>query len=203
MPIQLYNKEQILDACLVVFAQHGYEKTSTGMLAEAAGISRSLIFHHFKSKKELYLSLLDQCFEKAKGIIDVDALLENLDFFEAREKVSLIKFEFNKKNSDIYKVLKEASSTTPDELKAEIEQRYGTFILEKDKLWEKLFEKIALREGVDRKQSFELIMLTMDYFDKKYTSILMDVSKWDEDYVQRYLEERNSFLAMIRYGIES
>jgi AcrR family transcriptional regulator len=58
MPKQLYDKEQILDDCLAVFARHGYEKTSTGMLAEAAGISRALIFHHFNSKKELYLSLL-------------------------------------------------------------------------------------------------------------------------------------------------
>lgn len=51
MPLQLYEKEQILDACLEIFARHGYAKTSTGMLAEAAGISKALIFHHFKSKK--------------------------------------------------------------------------------------------------------------------------------------------------------
>lgn len=202
MPLQLYDKEQILDVCVGVFAQYGYEKTSTVMLAEAAGISRSLIFHHFKSKKELYLSLLERCFEKAKGIINVKTQLENLDFFEAREKVSIIKFEFNKKNPEIYKVLKEAALTIPDELREEIEQKYGAFITEKDSLWERLFEKVPLREGVDRRQAFELIMLTMDYFDKKYTLVLTDVSKWDENYVQSYLKERNSFLAMIRYGIE-
>lgn len=202
MPLQLYDKEKILDTCLTVFARYGYEKTSTVMLAEAAGISRALIFHHFKNKKELYLSLLDQCSEKAKELLNVDTLVKNLDFFEAREKVSIMKFEFNKKNPDIYKVLKEAYFTTPEELKAEIEERYGAFITEKDRMWEQLFEKVPLREGVDRKQAFELVMLTMDYFEKKYASGLTKESELDENYARRYLEERNSFLSMIRYGIE-
>ncbi|WP_217563394.1 TetR/AcrR family transcriptional regulator, partial [Paenibacillus sp. GbtcB18] len=62
MPIQLYERKEILEACLSVFARHGYKDTSTGMLAGAAGISMSLIFHHFNSKKTLYLSLLVHCF---------------------------------------------------------------------------------------------------------------------------------------------
>ena len=36
MPLQLYDKEKILDTCLTVFARHGYENTSVAMLAEAA-----------------------------------------------------------------------------------------------------------------------------------------------------------------------
>ncbi|TWL86384.1 hypothetical protein [Bacillus licheniformis] len=40
MPLQLYEKEQILDACLEVFARHGFAKTSTGMLAERPAFQR-------------------------------------------------------------------------------------------------------------------------------------------------------------------
>ena len=202
MPLQLYDKEQILDACLAVFALHGYEKTSTMMLADAAGISKALVFHHFKSKKELYLSILDRCFETGRTEMGIDALPEATDFFEAKEKLSNMKFGYYKKNPDVYKVAREAFYAAPDELKAEIEEKYGALIANKDKVWERLFEKVPLRAGVERGQAFELIMLTLDYFEKKYLSELMDDNNLNETYFQRFLHERNSFLAMIRYGIQ-
>jgi TetR/AcrR family transcriptional regulator len=50
------------------------------MLAEAAGISKALIFHHFKSKKELYFCVLDRCIEKVKAELRFDDLPEYEDF---------------------------------------------------------------------------------------------------------------------------
>jgi len=47
------------------------------MLAEAAGISKALIFHHFNSKKELYLNVLDRCFKKGRIETGFGALLKN------------------------------------------------------------------------------------------------------------------------------
>jgi AcrR family transcriptional regulator len=202
MPTQLYDKEQILDACLAVFAHNGYEKTSTVMLAEAAGISRALIFHHFKSKKELYLSLIDRCFEKGKDEIGFGDLLEYDDFFEAKEKFSIIKFNYYRKNLDLYKVVTEAFFTPPEELKGDIEEKYGVLIDNKDKIWKSLFEKVPLRRGVDREQAFELVMLTLDYFENKYLSDFTYDANLNETYLQKFLDERNCFLSMIRYGIE-
>lgn len=202
MPLQLYDKEQILDSCLAVFARHGYEKTSTVMLAEAAGISRALIFHHFKSKKELYLSLLDRCFARGRIEMGFDNLLEYKDFFAAKKEFSIIKFNYYKKNPDLYKFVREAFFATPDELKTEIEEKYGALITNRDKEWELLFAKVPLREGVDRRQSFKLVMLVLDYFDNKYISELAGDSDLDETYLQSFLAERDSFLALVRHGIE-
>ncbi|MTI55740.1 TetR/AcrR family transcriptional regulator [Geosporobacter ferrireducens] len=202
MPLQLYEKEQILDACLAVFARYGYANTSTAMLAEAAGISKALIFHHFKSKKELYLSVLDRCFEKGSIEMGFGEVPEHQDFFEAKEKFSIIKFDYYRKNSDVYKLVKEAFYATPNELKREIAEKYGKLIADKDKMLKRLFQNVPLREGVDREQAFELIMLTLDYFENKYFGELTDEKALDETYLQSFLDERNSFLNMIRYGIE-
>ncbi|AOT71950.1 TetR/AcrR family transcriptional regulator [Geosporobacter ferrireducens] len=202
MPLQLYEKEQILDACLAVFARYGYANTSTAMLAEAAGISKALIFHHFKSKKELYLSVLDRCFEKGSIEMGFGEVPEHQDFFEAKEKFSIIKFDYYRKNSDVYKLVKEAFYATPNELKREIAEKYGKLIADKDKMLKRLFQNVPLREGVDREQAFELIMLTLDYFENKYFGELTDEKALDETYLQSFLDERNSFLNMICYGIE-
>jgi AcrR family transcriptional regulator len=202
MPLKLYDKEKILDACFDVFARHGYANTSTTLLAEAAGISKALIFHHFKSKKELYLSVLDRCIEKGRIEMGFDTLLENKDFFEAKEKFSIIKFHYYKKNPDLIRIMREAFYSTPDELRMEIQDKYGVLLANNEKEWKSLFNKVSLREGVDREQAFRLVMLTLDYFDNKYLLALENDNDLEEKYLRDFLEERNSFLSMIRFGIE-
>lgn len=202
MPLQLYDKEKILDACFKVFAQHGYANTSTTMLAEAAGISKALIFHHFKSKKELYLSVLDRCFERGRIEMGFDTLLGYHDFFEVKEKLTIIKFNYYRRKPDLLKVVREAFYATPEELKAEIQEKYGALTSNKDKELGKLFQNVSLREGVDREQAFKLVMLALDYFENKYLSDLADNNDLDEEYLKAFLSERNSFLSMIRLGIE-
>ncbi len=66
-----------------------------------------------------------------------------------------------------------------------------------------LFDKVHLRDGVDREQAYELINIIMHYFNKKYLSVLADESKLlDEKYWQEFMTKKNSFLDMLRYGIE-
>lgn len=202
MPLQLYDKEKILNACFNMFARHGYANTSTTMLAEAAGISKALIFHHFNSKKELYLSVLDRCFEKGRIEMGFDTLLKNQDFFKAKEKSSVTKFHYYKSNPDLMRIIKEAFYATPDELKMEIQDKYGTLLANNEKEWKRLFEKVPLREGVEREQAFKLVMLTLDYFDNKYLSDIENNDELEETYLRDFLEERSSFLSMIRFGIE-
>jgi len=202
MPLQLYDKEKILDACFEVFARNGYANASTTMLADAAGISKALVFHHFKSKKELYLSVLDRCIEKGRVEMGFDTLLESRDFFEAKEKSSIIKFNYYKNNPNLMRIMKEAFYATPDELKIEIRGKYGLLLANNEKEWRRLFEKVSLREGVDRDQAFKLVMLTLDYFDNKYLSDVENNDDLEETYLRDFIEQRNSFLSMIRFGIE-
>jgi TetR/AcrR family transcriptional regulator len=202
LPLQVYEKEQILDACLKVFARHGYEKTSTAMLAEEAGISKALIFHHFKNKKTLYFYVLDQCFEMVRTALDVDHLPESGDFFEMKEKYSLMKLNFLLENRDVYKLLIEAFKQPPSELKTDIYKKYGDLMMERNQIWERLFKNVPLKEGVDRGQAFELIMLTMEHFEKKFLAEVKDINDFDEAYHKRLLKERTRYLNMVRFGIE-
>ena len=202
MPLQLYDKDRILDACLVVFARHGYQNTSALMLADAAGISKALVFHHFKNKKELYLSVLARCFERAGQEMRVAALPEYPDFFTAMREFSVTKLTYYQQNPDVYRVVREAIQATPDDLKADIQARYGDLITATDTVWENLFEKVPLREGVHRRDAFELVMLTLDHFENQYLSAVSDQTGVDQTYLQGFLEKMNGFLDMVRYGVE-
>jgi hypothetical protein len=145
---------------------------------------------------------LDQCFEKAKAILNVDNISKSQDFFETKEKLSVTKFDYYKKNPDLYKIVREAFYSTPNELRSDIEEKYGAMIAKKNKIEEQLFEKVPLREGVDRGQAFKLVRLALDYFDNKYLSEMLDNNDLDETYFQNFIDERNSYFDMIRYGIQ-
>jgi AcrR family transcriptional regulator len=54
------RREQLLDVALGVFARHGYHDTSMNDIADAAGVTKPVLYQHFDSKRELYQALLDQ-----------------------------------------------------------------------------------------------------------------------------------------------
>lgn len=54
------KQNQIINAGYRVFALNSYKKSPMSEIAAEAGISKSLLFHYFKNKKELYLFLWEQ-----------------------------------------------------------------------------------------------------------------------------------------------
>lgn len=55
------KRQAILNAGYRVFSQNSYKNSPMSEIAGAAGISKSLLFHYFHNKKELYLFLWDTC----------------------------------------------------------------------------------------------------------------------------------------------
>jgi AcrR family transcriptional regulator len=54
------RRAQLLDTAAEVFARRGYSGATTAELAEAAGVSEPIIYRHFKSKKDLFIALVEQ-----------------------------------------------------------------------------------------------------------------------------------------------
>ncbi len=54
------RREQILDVALEVFARSGFHGSSMNDVADAAGVTKPVLYQHFDSKRELYQALLDE-----------------------------------------------------------------------------------------------------------------------------------------------
>ena len=54
------RRRQLLGAAQEVFVAQGYHAAAMDDIADAAGVSKPVLYQHFPSKLELYLALLDQ-----------------------------------------------------------------------------------------------------------------------------------------------
>jgi AcrR family transcriptional regulator len=52
------RRAQLLEVAGEAFAEHGYHGASMEQLAEAAGVSKPVLYQHFSSKHELYLAVV-------------------------------------------------------------------------------------------------------------------------------------------------
>jgi AcrR family transcriptional regulator len=55
------RRDEVLDAALVEFADHGFEGASTEDIARRAGISQPYLFRLFGTKKELFKAAVARC----------------------------------------------------------------------------------------------------------------------------------------------
>ena len=54
------RREQLLAVGLEVFAHQGFHGASMNDVADAAGVTKPVLYQHFASKRELYLALLEE-----------------------------------------------------------------------------------------------------------------------------------------------
>jgi AcrR family transcriptional regulator len=61
---------QLLDAASQVFASKGYHAAAMDDIADAAGVSKPVLYQHFPSKLDLYLALLDQSCDRLVEVLE-------------------------------------------------------------------------------------------------------------------------------------
>jgi AcrR family transcriptional regulator len=53
------RRQQLVDVALELFARRGYRATTMDDIADAAGVTKPLVYQHFSSKRALYLELVN------------------------------------------------------------------------------------------------------------------------------------------------
>ena len=95
------KQKRIINAAYVVFADNSYQKASMSRIAAAGGISKSLLFHYFHNKKELYLYLWENI-NRISCEIELKYYKETTDFFEIMTRKILARCEFMRTAPDEY-----------------------------------------------------------------------------------------------------
>ena len=67
------RKRRLLERAVELFALHGYDELSMSAIAREAGISKPLLYHYFRSKRDLFEAALTQAAELHFRRIEPDA----------------------------------------------------------------------------------------------------------------------------------
>jgi AcrR family transcriptional regulator len=69
-PFRQQADEEILDRAAALFAQHGFAHTSLSAVAEAVGLSKAGLLHHYPSKEALYEAAQEACRAQGRQVLD-------------------------------------------------------------------------------------------------------------------------------------
>ena len=120
------KQRAILNAGYRVFSQNAYKKSPMSEIADAAGISKSLLFHYFRNKKELYLFLWEKCAQVTIECLREAGCYEQTDLFESmyrglKAKVHIIK-QYPDMGTFVIKAYYETDPEVCDEIQKSVEK---------------------------------------------------------------------------------
>lgn len=110
-----HGSARILAAAQHLFSQKGFAATSMQEIAQQAGVSKSNIFHHFKSKEDLYIAVIGcACGEAHERVVTL--LAGDGEFAERLKRMMRADLEFMFENPErAHLVLREIASTQPND----------------------------------------------------------------------------------------
>lgn len=118
------KQQTIINAGYRVFSQNSYKNSPMSEIAASAGISKSLLFHYFHNKKELYLFLWDKCAEMTIEYLTRYDCYGQKDLFESIERGMYAKMELIRLYPDMCNFTIRAFYEKDEEICAAVQESY-------------------------------------------------------------------------------
>ncbi|HFU4501985.1 TPA: TetR/AcrR family transcriptional regulator [Streptococcus suis] len=188
------RKEMIIAVALREFAAKGYKGFVINELCKVDGISKGVLYHNFSGKSDLYLTCVQESFEKALAMfMGEDGQAPSLaDYMERRH-------QFYQQYPEHSYIFFEAMIATPEELEAEIAPQKAVFLDLNEQVCQKLLSESKLKDHIDEKQALAYLRLIQDMFRSYYLTVSSDSSL--TDLVAGYEHQLSQVLDMMIYGI--
>ena len=168
--LQLSEEKQnkIIDAAMRIFGSNGYKKASVSEIANAAGISKAMVFYYFGTKRALYLYLINLC----KKILFTEMKLKFdktvTDFFDRITLAGNIKLLVMQRYPAIFPFLKSIYFETDEEVREDITKFLENSEMESFR-YEIIFQDLDVskfKEGIN----VELVMKMLIWISEGYLS---------------------------------
>lgn len=111
---------KLLNAGLEEFAKKGYELASTNAIIQRAEVSKGLLFHHFQSKKEMYIKIAKQCIAYFFSYLRTNSTFISPEPLERLRDIQEVKMKLFIEEPLIYELSVNFFINRPEELRKEI-----------------------------------------------------------------------------------
>ncbi|MER2053780.1 MAG: TetR/AcrR family transcriptional regulator [Clostridia bacterium] len=180
------KQQAIINAGYRVFSQNSYKNSPMSEIAEAAGISKALLFHYFHNKKELYLFLWDKCAETTiETMSRYDCYGQTL-LFEAMERGMRAKMEIIRRYPDMGVFTIRAFYEKDEEICAAIQESYHRYFNLKADQTRLNLDPAQFVPGVDVAMMYrEMYWASEGYlWEKVQQGGAMDIDQMEKDFME-------------------
>ncbi|MGM9641692.1 MAG: TetR/AcrR family transcriptional regulator, partial [Eubacteriales bacterium] len=122
------KQQAVINAGYRVFSQNSYKNSPMSEIADAAGISKSLLFHYFRNKKELYMFLWHKCAETTVEYLAKYNCYEQKNLFDSMEMGMHAKMEIMRLYPDMGKFAIKAYYEKDPEICAAVQGSYRKYL---------------------------------------------------------------------------
>jgi len=117
------RREQVMTQARKVFMERGYHAAGMDEIAEAAGVSKPVLYQHFPSKLELYLALLDRGIDELLQSADA-ALASTTDNKERVGATMRAYFSFVADRNSAYRLVFESDVMNESAVRARVDRAH-------------------------------------------------------------------------------
>ena len=122
------KQQAIINAGYRVFSQNSYKNSPMSEIADAAGISKSLLFHYFHNKKEFYLFLWENCAEITIEYLTKYKCYEQENLFEQMERGMRAKMEIIRRYPEMANFTIKAFYEKDAEISTAVQESYHKYL---------------------------------------------------------------------------
>lgn len=182
-----------INAALTEFGNNSYAKASTNVIVKNAGISKGLLYHYFKNKKELYEYLEKFLFEKYAADVLSHIDFTKGDILERIASVAKYKMETFKIYPGIVVFAKGFyAGKDMEEIKALFDRYTPNYY---NKFYQTNIDYTLFKEGVDIPRALKMTQWIIEKYSEE--KIMMWEKSGDLN-MEDYYGELNGYLDTIR-----
>ncbi|MBA4495686.1 TetR/AcrR family transcriptional regulator [Paenactinomyces guangxiensis] len=195
------KRDKVLQAAIKEFARCGYERASTNQIIQEANISKGLLFHYFKNKKNLFLATLDYCFNLLLNHMQPYMEEMSADFFERLLELGKAKMKMFLDHPLEYRILMIAFADAPAEIAEEIKQRYEQTEAISYSFMLRGIDHSKFRPEIDQEKAIQLVMLSLEAMRNQWLQRFQvnedkGLSQFDDA-----LQEMEQMVEILKYGV--
>lgn len=162
------TRRRILDSALDEFSKQGYGASSINAVCATQNISKGIIYHYFKTKDDLFLSCVEECFDRLTEYLRDHIQLEQGSIEERLEGYFTARLAFFQEHPVYQRIFCEAVMTPPAHLKGEIQAQKRAFDALNIQILEQLLEPVSLRTHITKADVIETFQQFQDFINAKY-----------------------------------
>ena len=189
------RQDLIRNSAMLEFGEGSFKKTSADAIAKRAGVSKALLFHYFKDKRELYLYLFHYALEICvKQYMNKTYDFGETDFFLALDMGQKIKMDMVRRYPGLFRFVMRAYYERDSILSPHLRKGLNGLLESTSKDFLARMDLYKFKDGVDPWEVIRLLTLAAE-------GMMARTNACTEEEIETLFEEYKKYADMLRANL--